>query len=1103
MKVPPRFRRLCVAVATALTMMLGVGLHGAGGGQAPTGSTDPVLVGAGDVAPDCLNGVSLADAEATAQLLDATAGTVFVLGDNAYPNGTLASFNACYEPTWGRHKARTFPATGNHEYNTPGASGYFDYFNGVGAQTGQAGDRSTGYYSYNLGSWHVVVLNSECGPNGLWNVNGCAVGSAQEQWLRADLAASPTNNIIAMFHKPRFSSSWSEAAVQPLWQALYDYGADLVLNGHIHNYERLAPAGPTGARDDTYGIRQMVVGTGGVPLLATAATKLAITEVADSSAHGVLKLTLHASSYDWQFMPAAGATFTDSGTGAVHGAPPKGLVGNWQMEEGGGASLLDSSGAQNNAAVTGSPGWIPGHAGLALSLNGTTDYAVAPDRATLNPSKLTLAFWVNPSRVATQYVLKKAGAYELSLSIQGIPFFRLNGDNTYRLNAATSQTTGAWMHLAATYDGAVMRLYVNGVEQGQGLAGPAAIASSTAALGIGAQADGTSPLQGGLDDVRLYNTVLTASDIQLLATNGAPLVNAGPDQSVTLPSAASLSGSVSDDGLPNPPGGLTTSWSALSGPGVVTFANPSSASTTASFSTAGTYVVRLAASDGMLVSTDTLTVTVAGVAGSNRAPVVDAGADQAVVAPDSVALSGTVTDDGLPNPPAAVTVTWSKVSGPGAVTFADPAARSTTATFTLPGTYVLQLAASDGALTGSDTLTVTATGVVGAWKMDEGSGTQLLDASGLSNTGTLSGSPTWVPGQAGLALRLNGTTDAAMVPHQASLMPTRALTLAAWVRTSKSAPATQAVINKAVVNTTDGYELTLALGGTVFFRLNQRTSGDTYRATATTPYPLNGSGWQHVAGTYDGTTMRLYVNGQQEAALPGPASIAGNTLSVGIGAHSDGTRLFQGDLDEARIYNRALSASEIQALAAGAPPNSTNQPPVASSASVTTAEDTAVGITLAATDANGDATTYRIASQPQHGTLTGAAPTVSYKPAANYNGSDSFTFTASDATSTSNTATVSITVTPVNDAPVASNSTVASAGGATVTGQLAAADADGNALSYTLVSAPKKGTATITASTGQFTYTPTKGGKGTDSFTWRASDGKLTSNTAIVTVTLK
>jgi hypothetical protein len=260
-----------------------------------------VFVGAGDIASCTSNGD-----EATALLLDQISGTVFTLGDNAYQNGTLAEFNNCYNPTWGRHKNRTMPVAGNHEYNTAGASGYFDYFGAV------AGDRSKGYYSFNLGSWHIIVLNSNCS-----NVGGCGAGSTQEQWLRADLAANSTQCTLAMWHHPLFASGASSTRSLPLWNALYDFNADLILNGHAHVYERFGPQNPAGKLDTARGIREIIVGSGGIGHGSTT-TFAPNSEVYNGNTFGVIKLTLKSDRYDWQFVPEAGKTFTDSGSTLCH-----------------------------------------------------------------------------------------------------------------------------------------------------------------------------------------------------------------------------------------------------------------------------------------------------------------------------------------------------------------------------------------------------------------------------------------------------------------------------------------------------------------------------------------------------------------------------------------------------------------------------------------------------------------------------------------------------------------------------------------------------------------------------------------------------------------
>jgi hypothetical protein len=272
----------------------------------PARAADAVLVGAGDIA-DCSEGGD----SATGALVGSIGGTVFTLGDNAYDSGTNRQFTACYGPTWGRFKDRTRPAIGNHDYETKGADGYFDYFGG------RAGPRGKGWYSYDVGAWHVVVLNSNCG------IVGCGKGSDQERWLRADLSAHPKTCTLAYWHHPRFSSDnthGNDSAVGAFWDDLYDAGADLVLSGHAHVYERFAPQTPGGRADPGHGIREIVVGTGGESHYGFAGTR-PNSQLRNTGTFGVLKLTLHPWSYDWRFVPQPGRTFRDSGHTPCHGRP--------------------------------------------------------------------------------------------------------------------------------------------------------------------------------------------------------------------------------------------------------------------------------------------------------------------------------------------------------------------------------------------------------------------------------------------------------------------------------------------------------------------------------------------------------------------------------------------------------------------------------------------------------------------------------------------------------------------------------------------------------------------------------------------------------------
>ena len=266
-----------------------------------------IVVAAGDIAACNSKGD-----EATARLIENTGGaTVLALGDLAYPDGSTEEFADCYGPSWGQFKERTKPTPGNHDYETKGASAYFDYFGKT------AGNPEEGYYSYDLGSWHLVSLNSNCAEKGV----RCGPGSAQRRWLEEDLAANGDKRCtLAYFHHPRFSSGvkhGSTPSLEPLWEALYEGRADVVLSGHEHNYERFAPQDPSGRADLQRGIREFVVGTGGkshYPILDL----IANSEVHNDESYGVLRLTLHPKSYEWRFVPVEGESFTDSGEGRCH-----------------------------------------------------------------------------------------------------------------------------------------------------------------------------------------------------------------------------------------------------------------------------------------------------------------------------------------------------------------------------------------------------------------------------------------------------------------------------------------------------------------------------------------------------------------------------------------------------------------------------------------------------------------------------------------------------------------------------------------------------------------------------------------------------------------
>ncbi|HEX5076793.1 MAG TPA: LamG-like jellyroll fold domain-containing protein, partial [Gemmatimonadaceae bacterium] len=563
--------------------------------------------------------------------------------------------------------------------------------------------------------------------------------------------------------------------------------------------------------------------------------------------HGTLSL---AANGGFTYTPTAGYSGPDSFTyrandGTVDSntatvsltVGPASLRGEWLMN----GNASDSSTYGSNATLVGSPPFVAGRVGQALSLNGSTQYATVADAPHLDlTTGLTMAAWINPAAAATQNLIKKAvtagatvNGYELSLASPTSPagqrvFVRLNqatSGDMFRINStSTYPTNGTWMHVAATYDGTTTKLYVNGVLENSA-AGPAAIATNNLALALGAQSDAASKYTGLLDDVRLYSRALSAAEITALANaNAAPVA---VNDSYTTPEGTPLTVAA--------PGVLANDTDAD--------ANPLSA-----------------------------------------AKVTDP-------AHGSVSLAA---NGGFTYTPTA------GYSGPDSFTYRanDGSANSNLATVSL------SVAAS----------------LRGEWLLDGNAS----DSSSYGSSATLVGAPPFVAGRVGQALSLNGTSQYATVPDANHLDLTSGLTMAAWIRPAGAAAATQDVIKKATLGGINGYELSLSSAGKVFVRLNQQASAETFRINSTSSYPLNNTAWMHVAATYDGSTIRLYINGTLEGSVAGPAAIATNSLPLTLGAQSDATRFYDGLVDDVRLYSRALSAAEITTLAT--PPGGNEAP---------------------------------------------------------------------------------------------------------------------------------------------------------------------------------
>jgi hypothetical protein len=511
------------------------------------------------------------------------------------------------------------------------------------------------------------------------------------------------------------------------------------------------------------------------------------------------------------------------------------LVGYWSMNEGGGTVLADSSTYHNNGTLFGNPSWVQGIKGLALDLNGSTQYGIISDNSSLDVSNtITLAAWFKPESRGTQRIIYKTdgvSGYELFLEGQN-PFrvsVRFNG--SIRLNSTSSYPIdGEWMHVAATWDGNTIRMYINGEEENS-MTATSPIGTNSSNLGIGATAAGDESFNGQLDEVYIFRRALNITEIQTLATRSAI--------QHFITASAGANGNI------NPAG---TIWISEGG--------------NQSFS----------------------------------------------ITPNSSYHIADVLVDGISVGPVE--------------------------------SYIFSNIISNHTI--SVIFAANVTGNVARWTMDEGSGAVLFDSSGHGNSAVIIGSPTWVSGIKGMALQITGS-QYAMAADNSNLDLSDEITIAAWIKPNSAG--NQSIIKKAITSgySVDGYELSLAAAGSShdhrpYIRFNQATHGDTYALYANSQYPSDGNTWMHIAATYDGDTMKIYINGILDNIVPAAFLINTNSLSLGIGAQSDGTNRYSGALDDIRIYSYALNASEINSLVGiNHPPN----PPTL----VTPAQDT-IGVPI-------------------------------------------------------------------------------------------------------------------------------------------------------------
>ena len=478
-----------------------------------------------------------------------------------------------------------------------------------------------------------------------------------------------------------------------------------------------------------------------------------------------------------------------------------------------------------------------------------------------------------------------------------------------------------WHHYALTYNGSEYRLYIDGAFAAvqdcfsRNCSGSVTNRPDTTII-AGRRPD--SYFNGSIDEVRVYNKSLNPAEIFYLYNgsaspqqNTAPIVNAGIDQTITLPSSATLNGIASDDGLPSPPSALTYRWSYVSGPGALTIGNTSALSTTVSFTNNGTYLLRLTANDSLLATSDDIQVIVnPAVEGGNTAPNASAGSDQTITLPNKAVLNGIASDDGLPS--GILTTTWSKVSGPGNVVFDNVNSVITNTTFDSSGTYVLRLTANDSLLATSDDIQVivnpasgggggSSSGAVAYWSFDDASGTIASDSSGNGNNGTLINGPVWTAGKFGGALTLDGINDYVNVGNPASLRIVGNLSICGWVYPKRG-----------------GFIMAKSNGGNRDYGIYYSSSNNLQFAYSnlfinSLPLTVPLNTWTHFCVVANGQNVSFTIN--NASVVKSNAIIVNNnrTLVFGKDGSSDNYR-FNGTLDEIRIFNRALTPAEISDL---------------------------------------------------------------------------------------------------------------------------------------------------------------------------------------------
>jgi VCBS repeat-containing protein len=1019
-----------------------------------------VLVGAGDIV-DCFD----PDDEETAALLDNIDGTVFTLGDNVYDSGTDAEFSNCYEPSWGRHKARTKPSVGDNEYETPGASGYFNYFGAA------AGDPAEGWYSYDVGDWHVIVLNSNC-----TEIGGCELSSPQGQWLQADLAANPSTCLLAYWHLPRFATP-SSGTPSPnddyleFWQMLDGAGAELVLAGHRHVYERFAPQDPDGNLDPD-GIRQIIVGTGGKSHGQLSSSIAPNSEVRDNTSYGVLKLTLHPTSYDWEFIPVPGDTFTDSGSGTCPGAtanqPPVANDDGYTTDEDvvlniAAPGVLGNDSDPESDPLTAVLETGPANGTLTLDADGSFDYT--PD-SNFNGVD-SFGYFANDGSVNSVITAT------VTITVTAVPDAPLADDQS----VSTDEDTSLGITLTAgDVDGDPLTYSIVSGPSNGSLSGTPPSVTYTPNVDF----NGPDSFTFQANDGDLDSNVATVS-ITVNAVNDAPVAD---DQSVTTDEDTALGITLTASDVEGDP--LT--YAIVSGPSNGSLGGtPPSVTYTPNPDFNGPDSFTFQANDGGLDSNvATVSITVNAV---NDSPV--ANDDSATTSENmpvlvDVLVNDTDVDGNLDA--TSVTVTTAATNGTTAV---NPTTGEITYTpnpsYVGGDSFVYQVCdTGTPSLCHPATVTMTVTvtndppvAVDDSYATDEDSPLTVLAPGVLANDSDPDSDPltaVWDSGPANGTLTLNEDGSFDYTPDVDFAGQDSFAYLAYDGSVSSVITATVTITVTAVNDSPVANDQSVSM------------SEDTAVGITLTASDVDG----------DPLTYAI-VSGPSSGSLSGtPPSVTYTPDADFNGGDSFTFQANDGGLDS----NVATVSITVNAV---------NDSPVADDQSVSTDEDTSVGITLTASDVDGDPLTYSIVSGPSNGTLSGTPPSVTYTPDTDFNGGDGFTFRANDGSADSNVATVSITVNAVNDAPVANDDSATTSEDTPLVVDVAANDVDVEGLDLSSTnticvgcSGPLNGTL-LNNGDGTFDYTPDPSYTGGDSFVYEICDNDATTplcDTATVSITV-